>query len=269
VSGSDDRWTLPDLDTAIGWCRFRNARGIRCVLDVLGEFAQSEQLAAENMEHCSAALEAIGEHELDASLTVKPTALGALIDEGLCRRHVLSICRKADDRGIGFEMDIEGRRLVEMTIQTAIACAERGFPVRLAVQAYLDRTPSDIRRLVEHGISVRLVKGAYLGDTDDNQEIRRRFKVISTRLLALPIPFAAGTHDRELVAWLLQHAAAQRERVEFSFLKGLADETKMMLAGQGWCVSEYVPFGERSAAYVARREAYLSRLAAEGRAPVP
>ncbi len=36
--------------------------------------------------------------------------------------------------------------------------AESGFAITLAVQAYLDRTPADLERLLSEGIRVRLVK---------------------------------------------------------------------------------------------------------------
>lgn len=31
--------------------------------------------------------------------------------------------------------------------------------------------------------------------------------------------------------------------LEVGFFKGLADETKLKMAGEGWKVAEYVPFG--------------------------
>lgn len=35
----------------------------------------------------------------------------------------------------------------------------------------------------------------------------------------------------------------QSDLLEVGFLKGLADETKLKMAGEGWKVAEYVPFG--------------------------
>ena len=61
----------------------------------------------------------------------------------------------------------------------------------------------------------------------------------------------------------------REEMVEFGFLKGLADETKVRLADEGWNVVEYVPFGKESLAYVARRMVYLERLKSIGTGPAP
>ncbi len=264
--GRADRWTLPDLDAAVRRCRVQNARGIRCILAALGEYARSERQVGVNLEHSAAAVAAIDEHALDASLTVKMTALGALIDRDAARDFLLRLCGEARARGIGFEVEMEGRGLVETTVDAAVSCARQGLPVTLALQTSLDRTPGDLERIISHGIRPRLVKGAYGRDAADLVEVRRRFRALAAGLLDRGVPFSAGTHDPDLIAWLVDRPAGT---VEFGFLMGLADETKLRLATEGRAVAEYVPFGERAVAYVARREAYLAGLAAEGRAPVP
>jgi len=264
--GRADRWTLPDLDAAVRRCRAQNARGIRGILDALGEYARSERQARENLERSAAAIAAIAEHGLDASLSVKMTALGASIDRDAARDSLLRLCGEARARGIGVEVDMEGRGPVDTTVEAAIACARQGLPVTLALQTSLDRTPGDLERIVRHSIRPRLVKGAYGGDAAGLEEVRRRFRALAAGLLDRGVPFSAGTHDPDLIAWLVDRPAGT---VEFAFLMGLADETKLRLATGGRAVAEYVPFGERAAAYVARREAYLAGLATEGRAPVP
>lgn len=266
IGGRADRWTLPDLDAAVRRCRAQNARGIRCILAALGEYARSERQVRENLEHSSAIVAAIDEQGLDASLTVKMTALGALIDRDTARDSLLRLARGARSRGVGFEVDMEGRGFVAMTVDAAVTCAREGVPVTLALQANLDRTPGDLERILRHGIRPRLVKGVYPGDTDDPDEVRERFRRLAAGVLDRRIPLSAGTHDPDLVAWLAQDA---HETVEFAFLMGLSDETKLRLAGEGRAVAEYVPFGEQADVYVARREKYLAKLAAEGRAPAP
>ncbi|WP_292364420.1 MULTISPECIES: proline dehydrogenase family protein [unclassified Methanoculleus] len=266
TSGRVEHWTLPDLDAAVRRCRAQNARGIRCILAALGEYARSEQQVRENLEHSSAAIAAIKEQGLDASLTVKMTALGVLLDRDAARESLIRLCSGAHARGIGFEVDMEGRGLVGTTVDAAVACARQGLPVTLALQTSLDRTAGDLERIVRHGIRPRLVKGAYRADTDDPGEVRERFRTLAAELLDRGVPFSAGTHDPDLVAWLVERAGGT---VEFGFLMGLADETKLRLAKEGRAVAEYVPFGDQAKIYVARREAYLAGLAAAGRAPVP
>jgi hypothetical protein len=50
--------------------------------------------------------------------------------------------------------------------------------ITLALQAYLDRSPCDLETMVARDIRVRLVKGAYVGNTSDYQDIRERLKTL-------------------------------------------------------------------------------------------
>jgi len=236
------RWTLPDLDAAVRRCRVQNARGVRCILAALGEYARSEEQVRVNRERSSAAVAAIGEHALNASLTVKMTALGASFDREAARDSLLRLCGEAREHGVGFEVDMEGRGLVETTVEAAIACAREGTAVTLALQTSLDRTPDDLERIVRHGIRPRLVKGVYPADTADLDEVRRRFRALAADLIDRDVPFSAGTHDPDLVAWLAERPAGT---IEFAFLMGLADETKLRLARRGGLSRSTCPSGSR------------------------
>jgi proline dehydrogenase len=164
---------------------------------------------------------------------------------------------------------MEGKDLIEYTLETALALAEESRPPTLALQAYLDRAPSDVSTALSSGIKVRLVKGAYLGDTNDFGEVQRRFRSLCETIIVQGHPFSIGTHDPEILDWVMRKVGSRRLLVEFGFLKGLGDETKVLLAQKGWAVSEYVPYGADAKAYEARRLRYLNDLDRLGRRPIP
>jgi proline dehydrogenase len=263
------RWTLPDLQSAIDWCSQRNTQNIRCVIDVLGEYAREETQSAASVKAYLATAKAIADCGVRASLTVKLSALGALYDRERCRENAQKIAREAARVGVDFEIDMEGQRLVEYTIDVAAACAGKGHHVSLALQAYLDRTGDDVRRIRESGVTARIVKGAYAGATTDFADIQQRFKAAVKDLCKNATVFAVGTHDPELIEWTKAQMGAKRNLIEFGFLRGLADRTKIAMAKERWLVSEYVPFGENSVAYVARRQKYLKELQDLGSISVP
>lgn len=264
-----DRWTLPDSEGAVEWCRTRNEQGIRCIIDILGGYGRNPDQVRQSADAYLVTARAIHRYGLDASLSVKLTTLGAVLDRAFCQRTALLILREARDLSVGFEIDIESRGLVGFTLDTAHICAAEGHPVTLTLQAYLDRTPADLAEMVTHGIRPRLVKGAYTGDTDSFEEIQQRFKELVDLLLASGSPFSIGTHDPELIEWAQKRCTGEKERVEFSFLKGLADRTKMTMVRSGWRVAEYVPVGAYSTPYKARRMKYLRELDRLGRRPAP
>jgi proline dehydrogenase len=94
-------------------------------------------------------------------------------------------------------------------------------------------------------------------------------KSLALRLSATDLPFSIGTHDPEVINWARTELAAKKSSLEFGFLKGMSDETKMGLVSEGWAVAEYVPFGKRGDAYISRRLRYLRMLERLGRSPAP
>ena len=176
--------------------------------------------------------------------------------------------REAMAHNIGFEIATESRDLVEYAVETAVTCAQER-QVTLALQAYLDRTSEDLKIALNNGIRTRLVKGAYLGDTQDFAEIQRRLKGLAEAVLENKVPLLLGTHDPELIHWTMKRLGSNKQLVEFGFLKGLADDTKLELARQGWKVLEYVPFGNNVEAYESRRRRFLEELKRAGRDSVP
>jgi proline dehydrogenase len=239
------------------------------VLDILGPYSRDRAQAARSARAYVLSARAIEKQRLKASFAVKLSTLGAVFDRELCRRKLMSICAAASRRKVSIEMDMEGKSLVEFYIRCAIEAADRGYPVTLALQSYLDRTPGDLEEVVESGVRLRLVKGAYLGDTEDFEEIQRRLKSLASRLSKAGVAFSIGTHDPEIIDWAKTTFAGEKGTMEFGFLKGLSDETKISLAREGWCVAEYVPFGREGNAYISRRLHYLDRLQALGRKPAP
>ena len=264
-----DRWLLTERWSALQWCRERNSLGIRGVLDILGGYSRDAVQAARSARAYISSARAIEGQGLKASFSIKLSTLGVSFDRELCRRKLQDICAAAAPLRVGIEVDMEGKSLVDFYVRSAIEAADEGYPITLAVQAYLDRTPEDLERLVKRGVRIRLVKGAYLGDTEDFVEIQRRVKRLAVRLSTTDSPFSIGTHDPEIINWAKAQFAGAKGILEFGFLKGLSDETKLSLARDGWVVAEYVPFGKAGRAYVSRRLRYLRRLEELGRKPAP
>jgi len=263
----EERWALPDRAAALEWCARRKAEHIRCALDILGRNVKTGPEAKNELAAHLELLQKLSDAASGGSLAVKLSTLGASFDRAQAREALLSLGKAGLSSCVPVELDMEGKGLVEFTLRTALEAASRGLPVTLALQAYLDRTPGDLERALDSRLRIRLVKGAYIGDTDDFIEIQKRVRNLAGRLLEAGADFCVGTHDPELVGWLEENGS--RRNLEFGFLMGLADETKLRLAASGWRVVEYVPFGPESAAYIARRRRYLKELERLGREPAP
>ena len=265
---AENRWSLPDLGAAADWCRGRHGQGIHCTIASLDEYARNRDHTAAALRAALAAIRTLAGGPADCTVSLKPTALGLLFDAGEYERNLAAIVSEAEANGIGIEIDMEGRDLVDATLRSAREVAGE-YPVTVALQAYLDRTLDDCDVCISKGIRIRVVKGAYLGDTGDFASVQNRMRMLISRIAGSGENFSVGTHDPELLSWITGEAGVPRHQVELGFLMGLADETKLRLAAGGWDVSEYVPFGADGTAYRKRRERYLQQLKEAGREPVP
>lgn len=269
VMDGSRRWILPDLSSAIAWTKERNGQGIRCILALAGEYAASVAGAISLAEENIACIRGIASSGAGASLSVKLSSLGGLTDPASCRELLIRIAREAALSQVPLELDMEGKGLVDLTLAAAVECRSVHPRVTVALQAYLHRTREDLRRMLSRGVAVRLVKGAYLGDVSDSSTIRELVIDYAMVLKDHRSPFSLGTHDPELIERIRRIFEDGRDLVEFGFLMGLSDETKIRMAAEGWRVSEYVPLGPGGEAYIRRRERYLRDLAGSGRAPAP
>src|SRR4029453_10650212 len=98
----------------------------------------------------------------EANISLKLTMLGLDLGDDLAvenMRPILTAAREVD----GFvRIDMEGSAYTERTLAICDALhAEFPRHVGTVIQSYLRRSEGDVERLIERGIRVRLVKGAY------------------------------------------------------------------------------------------------------------
>ncbi|MEW6710011.1 MAG: proline dehydrogenase family protein [Candidatus Riflebacteria bacterium] len=261
-----DRWALQNIDEALKWLEFRRQQGIAVALDALGEYAQSPAQAKESLDSYKNCLLSLPGDCKNVAVAIKLSAIGLNFNLKLAQenlRQLIDLARKTKNL---IEIDIEGTPTVEATIAMACKFAEKGDGLVLALQAYLDRTQADIQRAVKAGLKVRLVKGAYRGDSEDFKDIQNRFLQCFKSLLETGRPFDVDTHDPVLLE-KMKAEIKNKGQVCFGFLKGLADQTKLDLVKSGYAVSEYVPYGANRKAYEMRRQLYLKNLEKTGLSP--
>jgi len=265
-----DRWALANVESAVIQVEQRHAQHISCVIDPLGEYSRTAEQAEAAFQSYIDTIKKLSQCDIPSSLAVKPSAIGINFDRKLATDLMLKIFDQAGPEKISIEIDIEGTPTVEAICQLARECATSRFKSTLALQAYLERTADDIKMAIDSGIRVRLVKGAYKGDTEDFSVIQQMFLKRFFELNQSGAAFDLGTHDPDLLQQITRMLTVEnRQKICFGFLKGLADNTKIEMARNGFIVSEYVPFGNNRKAYETRRMAYLSRLAELNRNTAP
>jgi proline dehydrogenase len=132
--------------------------------------------------------------------------------------------------------------------------------VGIVLQAYLHRTPADVKEAIARKDRVRLCKGAYKEPPEvalqGMEDIRKAYRECAHLLLDGGNDPAIATHDESLIQDALAYAAAEEipsARYEFQMLYGLRTRRWDSLVAGGHRVRIYVPYGTHWFPYFYRR----------------
>ena len=248
------------LDLELGVCRRLNREGILVTVDHLGEKVTSGDEAGASLDAYLEALRRIAAERLDASVSIKLTQFGLDLSEDLCGRNVERLVAAAREVGGFVEIDIESHEYVDRTLAIGARMHERLGGVRNAIQAYLYRSEEDVRALCRKGVPVRLCKGAYREPASAafprKSQVNENYRRLTEVLLEQGAYPALATHDPKMIDHAVRFAARKgipKAGFEFQMLYGIRRDLQARLAGEGYRVRLYVPYGDAWYPYFMRR----------------
>jgi proline dehydrogenase len=237
-----------------------NRLGFKVTLDYLGEEVRRSEDARLAAEEQAAAVEAAASAGLDLGLSVKLSHLGMLIDEGLAEENLRMICQRSAAAGRFVRVDMEGSALTSGTLEMVQRVHDDIPVIGTVIQSALKRSSADIETLNRKGISVRLVKGAYLEPSDlafqRREEVTLYFMRLTESLLRDGYRPAIATHDELLIDYAIDMAfiyGCAPEEFEFQMLYGIRRDLQEKLRDQGYRVRIYLPYGSDWYGYFMRR----------------
>jgi proline dehydrogenase len=259
----------PGLDDALETIRALAGAGRSATVDVLGEQLTTRAQVEALMDEYRRALDAFARDRVDATLSVKMTALGLSLDPDLCAENARTLVAAAHERSLAVELDMEDSTTTTATIDVYRALREQGFDnVVMALQAYLRRTLADVRALAPLTPRVRLVKGIWIEPASvaytDYETIRANYARLLDELFGMGAFVAIASHD-EWIHWraleLIDRHGAGADAYEFQMLLGVREHLGDALVADGHGVRVYVPYGADWHAYSVRRFQENPRLA--------
>jgi proline dehydrogenase len=249
-------------EEAVTVARNLRSAGLLVTLDYLGEETSDAQRAAATAAqyvHLLGKLAAEGLTEDGAvEVSVKPTALGLLLDERVATEHLERIAIAAREAGTTVTVDAEDHRTTDASLRMATALRDRFGSVGSVVQAALRRTEADVRELAAPGVRVRLCKGAYAEPAqeafDVKHDVDRSFARCLRILMAGQGYPMIATHDPRLIE-ITRSLGMGRSPASFEhqMLYGVRPQEQLRLAAAGAQVRVYVPYGNDWYRYLVRR----------------
>jgi proline dehydrogenase len=230
------------------------------MLDFLGENVRTKEQAESAGAAYLEALAAIAHApNLDCAISLKPTQLGLDVSLETCLANVEPILDAAERNATVVMLDMESVGYVDPTLAVFREAHARYPKVGVALQSYLRRTERDLATLPP-GCRIRLVKGAYLEPPEvvftRKREVDANYARLFTTLFARGHSIDVATHDPRLLEGVRRRVDASGEgwsRVEFQMLYGVRRDLQLRLAGQGYPVRVYIPYGTEWYPYLTRR----------------
>jgi proline dehydrogenase len=230
-------------------------RGHGVSLDLFGEGVTDPAVADRVLEDYTQLAGALPPPPADAWLSVDLTHLALDADSSAVADRLAGIARSLP-AGRRVQVGAEDAARADAVRDCVLEVAARGLADRLGatVQANLLRAPADADALVEAGVHIRLVKGAYVepvGAHPFGEPTDMAFLRLGYRLAERNASWAMATHDgRMREALLLAHGPMTVEH-----LLGVRPEVLDELVARGVPTRVYVPYGPDWFRYWLRRVA--------------
>jgi proline dehydrogenase len=248
------------LEDAIRAIQELNPYAIGGILDLLGEGVIDPAGASAAADGYLTSLKRMDESGIDSTVSVKLTQLGLAFDKEQCLRHLTRLASEAGSMSKTLEIDMEQSDYVSDTLEVYRRLRADFQDIRLAIQAYLRRTLSDLERIRDLRPKIRLVKGAYAEPEhiafQKKREIDAQYRFLIDWLFENGSDPAIASHDQKLLDYAREAArrtGAGDRSFEIQMLYGVRRELQEELARDGLRVRVYVPFGSAWYPYLTRR----------------
>jgi len=265
IAGHDFESAIPVISKLI-W------DGYDITIDYLGELSKTEEDCQNAQQQYVDIIEYYGSLNTPIDISIKPTQLGLLLDKVECEVRLIDLVARAYVYGMTVRLDMEDSTVTQDTIDLAVKLRKQFPNIGIALQSNLYRTEKDLTDMMYHGVSVRLVKGAYKEhitkaykrkDLLHDVFLKQALRLVSDRCRSYyhykndttPTP-AIGTHDEKLlddILGYLNRFNIEKHDLFIEMLYGIRRDLSSSLQKEGYCVRLYVPFGEDWLPYTLRR----------------
>jgi proline dehydrogenase len=251
-----------NIDEAVAAIKDVNTRGCTATFDHLNESVTGTAETEAEVTEYQDVLARIDESGIDSNVSIKLTQFGLEIDPELAFRNARRVVTDAVRRGNFVRVDMEGSNVTQATID----CFKRlrdefGLnDVGVALQSYLYRTMDDARALLKIPARIRICKGAYHEPPDvaypNKKDVDDNYVRVMQLLLASGVYHGIATHDPKMIDATVEFAQREgigKEQFEFQMLYGIRRDLQEQLAGDGYRMRVYVPYGKHWYPYFMRR----------------
>ncbi|PYX17791.1 MAG: proline dehydrogenase [Acidobacteria bacterium] len=254
-----------EVEDALRATRAVNQAGMSVSIDNLGENVTKAEEARSSAQLYHQLLDQIAVRKLDANISLKLTHMGLDVDEALAHELASGLVAKAATMipPNFVRVDMEGSPYTQRTLDFVDELhrqPENQGRVGAVIQSYMRRAASDIEKLLDEGIRIRLCKGAYKEPPEiafqKKSEVDANYVKLMKILMKSGIYHGLATHDEKIINQAKAFATKNRisrDAFEFQMLYGIRRDLQQGLVREGWRMRVYIPFGAEWYPYLMRR----------------
>ncbi len=251
-----------NLEEAIAAIRELNAEGCTASFDHLNESVANAVEAEAEVKEYLRILDQIDKTGIRSNVSIKLTQFGLEFDPELAYRNVRVVVEDAARRGNFVRVDMEASKFTQITIDIFKRLrSEFGLnDVGIVLQSYLRRTYADAEDLLKIPARIRICKGAYNEPPEvafpDKKDTDANFVRVMQLLLSSGVYHGIATHDPKMIDATMEFVRRQKiskDAFEFQMLYGVRRDLQRKLAGGGYNMRVYVPYGKHWYPYFMRR----------------
>jgi proline dehydrogenase len=249
------------------------SKGYSASLYYLGEYVKDVAVIKRSVAELLAITGKLAELRLETHISVDPTQIGHQVDEEMCRDNARILAQEIKrvrsgataTSGDFLMLDMEDSSVTTATIALYELLRRESLPAAVTLQAYLFRSEDDLKRILQNGGAVRLVKGAFAENHDiaftrrseiDRNYLRLARLMLSNEARGTGFYPAFATHDANLIGEVVKTANREgwkQGEYEFEMLYGVRQDLQETLIQSGQRLRLYVPFGRDWWPYAVRR----------------
>jgi proline dehydrogenase len=250
------------IEEAVAAIRELNAHGCTASFDHLNESVSSIGETEGEVNEYLNVLAKIDESGIKSNVSIKLTQFGLEIDPELAYRNARRVVEDAARRGNFVRIDMESSAVTQGTIDIFKRLrAEFGLnDVGIVLQSYLRRTFDDAQDLLKIPARIRICKGAYNEPPEvafpDKKDVDENYIRVMKLLLSSGTYHGIATHDPNMINATIRYARDEgitKDAFEFQMLYGIRRHLQEQLAGDGYHMRVYVPYGKHWYPYFMRR----------------
>jgi proline dehydrogenase len=194
------------------------------------------------------------------NISIKLTQCGLDLGDRAAEQNYRDVVLAAKEKNNFVRVDMESSDYTERTLRI-VEKVWRDLPnTGTVLQSYLKRTDQDVKHVIDIGLRVRLVKGAYLEPATvafaDKKHVDEAYVREAKELISRGHYPAIATHDENIIHELLRYIKTEqidKSSFEFQMLYGIRRDLQDSLLKGGYNVRVYVPFGDQWYPYFTRR----------------